>query len=157
MSQVTFEFPDAFEFAETVAAAPNVVEAELVTATDRVAIYGMGVSIRATPVDTGHLRRSHAQQPTSYSGGAATGGWGNAVPYAVYVEEGTRPHYPPLNALWGWAKRKGGLDPFALQQSIGMWGTEAQPFMQPGYEAAESRVDAEFGGAIQRIVEALGG
>lgn len=126
MSDFTFEFYDAFEFAELVAAAPQIVEAEITTATDRVAIYGMGVSIRNTPVDTGHLRRSHAQMPTSYSGGTATGGWGNAVAYGVFQEYGTR-------------------------------FMKAQPFMEPGREAAESRMDAEFSGAITRIVEALGG
>jgi len=29
-----------------------------------------------------------------------------AVPYGKYMEEGTRPHFPPIQALQWWAKRK---------------------------------------------------
>ena len=153
MSDFTFEFLDAFEFAELMAAAPDVVESEITTATDRVAIYGMGVSIKATPWKTGHLRRSHAQIPTSYSAGYARGGWGNAVPYAEYVEEGRGP-VVAKNAKALAFTPKGGKN-VIFRKSVGP--AAAQPFMEPGREAAESRMDAEFSGAITRIVEALGG
>lgn len=152
MSDFTFEFYDAFEFAELVAAAPQIVEAEITTATDRVAIYGMGVSIRATPWKSGHLRRNHAQIPTSYSAGYARGGWGNAVPYAEYVEEGRGPVVAKNAKALAFTVGKGGL---IFRKRVK--AAKAQPFMEPGREAAESRMDAEFSGAITRIVEALGG
>lgn len=152
MSDFTFEFYDAFEFAELMAASPQVVEAEITTATDRVAIYGMGVSIKATPWKTGHLRRSHAQIPTSYSAGYARGGWGNAVPYAEYVEEGRGPVVAKNAKALAFTVKGGGL---IFRKRVK--AAAAQPFMEPGREAAESRMDAEFSGAITRIVEALGG
>ena len=153
MSDVTFEFLDAFEFAELVAAAPQVVEAEITTATDRVAIYGMGVSIKATPWKSGHLRRNHAQIPTSYSAGYARGGWGNAVPYAEAVDQGRGPVFAK-NAKALKFTPKGAKGPI-FRKSVGP--ADPRPFMEPGREAAESRLDVEFSGAIQRIVEALGG
>lgn len=153
MSDLRFEFPDAFEFAELMAAAPDVVESEITTATDRVAIYGMGVSIRNTPVDKGHLRRSHAQMPTSYSAGVATGGWGNATPYAEAVEKGRRGFSASPGKVLAFKPK--GSSQVIFRKSVGP--AKAQPFMEPGREAAESRMDAEFSGAIQRIVEALGG
>lgn len=153
MSDFTFEFLDAFEFAELMAAAPDVVEAEITTATDRVAIYGMGVSIKATPWKTGHLRRSHAQIPTSYSAGYARGGWGNATPYAEAVEKGRRGFSAKPGKVLAFTPK--GSNQVIFRKSVGP--AAAQPFMEPGREAAESRMDAEFSGAITRIVEALGG
>lgn len=154
---VTFEFPDAFEFAEMMATSPEVVDAEMVAATDRVAVYGHSVTVEGTPVGvTGDLRRRNQLVKTQITSYGVVGGWENTLEYAPYVEYGTRPHYPPLSAIWAWAKKKG-VDPFALQQSIGMWGTEAHPFMAPGKFAAESRLRPEFEGAIKRIVKALGG
>src|SRR5699024_8401365 len=90
MSDFNFEFLDAFEFAELVAAAPQDVESEITTANEHGAIYGQSISISPTPVDTGHLRRSHALKPVSYSGGTESGGWGNAVAYGVFQKYGTR-------------------------------------------------------------------
>lgn len=153
MSDFTFEFMDAFEFAQQMAAAPQVVETEITTATNRVAIYGMGVSIRSTPFATGNLRRGHALKPVSYSGGTATGGWGNAVPYAQAVDEGRGP-VVAKNAKALAFVPKGGTG-LIFRKSVK--AAAAQPFMEPGRAAAESRMDAEFSGAVARIVEALGG
>lgn len=153
MSDLRFEFQDAFDFAEAMAAAPQVVESELVTATDRVAIYGMGVSIRNTPVDQGHLRRSNAQMPTSYNAGVATGGWGNATPYAEAIEKGRRGFSARPGKILAFTPK--GSSQMIFRKSVGP--AAAQPFMEPGRAAAESRMDAEFSGAIQRIVKALGG
>lgn len=48
--------------------------------------------------------------------------------YGIYVNDGTRPHRPPISAIEGWAKRKG-INPWAVAHSIATYGTEAQPFM----------------------------
>lgn len=93
---------------------------------------------KKAPKDTGRLRNSIGIE----SSGHRERSVGPSVDYGEHVEFGTRPHYPPLDALWGWAKRHGGIDPFALQQSIGMWGTEAQPYMGPAAEEAEPAIAA---------------
>ena len=48
--------------------------------------------------------------------------------YGIYVNDGTKPHMPPISAIEGWARRKG-INPWAVAYSIKTYGTEAQPFM----------------------------
>lgn len=100
---------------------------------DRGAFHLQGKARKNAPKDTGRLGNSIGTE----SPNNRLRSIGSNLDYAEPVEKGTRPHYPPIDALWGWAKRKGGLDPFAIQQSIGMWGTEAQPYLGPAAEEAE--------------------
>lgn len=99
---------------------------------NRGAIYIQGQGRRHAPVDTGRLQNSIGTESPNNRMRKI----GPSAHYGEYVEKGTRPHYPPLTPLFGWAKRKGGLDPFAIQQSIGMWGTKAQPYMKPAADDA---------------------
>lgn len=104
---------------------------------DRSATFLQGQARKHAPVDTGRLRNSIGTESLN----SRLRSVGTNLDYAEPVEFGSRPHYPPLNALWGWAKRKGGLDPFALQQAIGMWGTPAQPYLQPAADETEVFVE----------------
>jgi len=58
--------------------------------------------------------------------------------YARYVEEGTEPHYPPIDPLKEWAELVLGdrQAAYAVQQTIGQEGTDPQPFMRPARDAA---------------------
>lgn len=47
--------------------------------------------------------------------------------YVNYVNDGTRPHRPPISAIEGWAKRRG-INPWALAKHIETYGTKAQNF-----------------------------
>jgi len=74
------------------------------------------------------------------AGGSAEGG---TVDYATYVEFGTKPHFPPVEAVTGevealdrWVDVK--LNPedteavaFQVARRIAQVGTDAQPFMRP--------------------------
>ena len=44
------------------------------------------------------------------------------IPYANFVEHGTRPHWPPRSAVARWA-RLHGIDPFLVQRAIARYGT----------------------------------
>lgn len=105
---------------------------------DRGAGYIEGTARKKAPIDTGRLHNSIGVETP----GDRVRSIGTNLAYAKDVEFGTRPHYPPLTPLFGWAKRHGGMDPFALQQSIGMWGTPAQPYMQPAVDESESKIAA---------------
>lgn len=50
--------------------------------------------------------------------------------YADAVNEGTRPHRPPISAIEGWSKRKG-LNPWAVADKIEKFGTRPNNFMEP--------------------------
>ncbi len=56
------------------------------------------------------------------------------APYGLYVEVGTRPHFPPLDALEDWAKRHGFDSAWPIAKKISKEGTDAQPFLIPAWE-----------------------
>lgn len=53
--------------------------------------------------------------------------------YAAYVEFGSRPHWPPVDALKGWAQKKLGDESlaFVVARGIAQNGTPAKPFLGP--------------------------
>jgi len=55
------------------------------------------------------------------------------APYSIYVEEGTRPHFPPLDALEGWAKRHGFDSAWPICKVISERGLPARPFLFPAW------------------------
>lgn len=61
--------------------------------------------------------------------------------YAPYVEEGTRPHMPPVAAITPWALAKG-IPPWALAMWIKRFGTMPNRFMHRGLERARVRMRA---------------
>ncbi|QLG62829.1 hypothetical protein [Halorarum salinum] len=63
--------------------------------------------------------------------------WGYTAEHARPVEDGTAPHYPPIEPLKGWARRVLGDEgaAYAVQETIAQEGTEAQPYVEPGFEA----------------------
>ncbi len=58
---------------------------------------------------------------------------GTNVEYAVYVEKGTKPHFPPVDALARWAKQRG-VNPYVIARSISIKGTKPHPFLIPAGE-----------------------
>ena len=44
----------------------------------------------------------------------------------------TRPHFPPVKALTGWAKRHG-MNPYLVANSIAQKGTPIVPFLKMGF------------------------
>jgi HK97 gp10 family phage protein len=72
--------------------------------------------------------------------------------YAVFVEKGTRPHFPPPKALEGWASRHG-INPFAVTIAISRRGTKPHPFMKPAAEEAPGMLSTEVTNAIKNVLE----
>jgi len=105
---------------------------------------------RDAPVDQGFLRG--AGMVTSFE--ILKGTLENKAPYAVYVHEGTRPHYPPLSAIKGWADRHG-VSPFLVQRSIARKGTKAKPFFSNSIQASQADITRFFSQAGQNILKDL--
>ena len=57
---------------------------------------------------------------------------GPSARYGLYVERGTRPHWPPRAPLEGWARRHG-VPVFVVQRAIARKGTRARPFLLPAF------------------------
>lgn len=96
-----------------------------------------GIAMKRVPVDTGHLRRSISAEVTDEGYGAEIKANTN---YAIFVEFGTSPHFPPPNELTGWAKRHGmrGKE-FLIARAISKKGTPAQPFLFPAFEQERNK------------------
>lgn len=83
---------------------------------------------------------------TVKAGGSAEGG---SVDYAVFVEFGTKPHFPPVEAVTGevepldrWVELKLSPDDresaaFQVARKIAQTGTDEQPFMRPAAKEAQ--------------------
>jgi len=82
---------------------------------------------RRTTVLQGSIQMRPAVQLEKH----VVGYWGSfAVNYAIYVEKGTRPHFPPVDAI----AQSMRLDPrhaYAVARSIASKGTKAYPYLVP--------------------------
>lgn len=94
-----------------------------------------GEAVRRAPVDTGRLRGSIRWSLVRDAIGLAAI-VGTDVHYAIYVHEGTKPHFPPPGALAGWAKRHGFDSPYPVCFGIASKGTKARPFLRDALAAA---------------------
>ena len=102
-------------------------------ATLRAAVECEAHAKRSCPVDLGHLRASIKYRPTDDGYGADVY---TDVAYAAYVEYGTRPHMPPVDALRAWAASHG-INPWALAMHIKKYGTREHPYMRPAWDAVK--------------------
>lgn len=105
-------------------------------------------------------RGSIAAMPPRMDGDTLTGGIGTSCPYAVPVELGTRPHFPPVQPLADWVRAKlGEHDPqaaraiaFCIARKIAAHGTEGQHVFQRALDAAEEGIRAAFDNAVERTL-----
>ena len=77
---------------------------------------------------------------------------GPSKAYGLYVELGTRPHWPPIAPLVDWARRHH-MSPYAVAAAIAKRGTKPQPFMTPALEKSKGDIDkflVEAGNKLQR-------
>lgn len=72
--------------------------------------------------------------------------------YAAFVEQGTRPHWPPPEPLERWASQRG-IPVFLVQRAIARKGTKAQPFMEPAFTKNLNFIKRKFTDALKSIVE----
>lgn len=107
---------------------------------------------RLCPVDTGRLRASISYRLISAGTEVLAVEVGTNVQYAPYVEFGTRPHFPPPEALKRWAKLHG-MKPgaeFAIARKIAVEGTPPKPFLFPALNANKSKIERLVIEAVRR-------
>jgi len=77
------------------------------------------------------------------------GVWAVTNPYmwAKYVDTGTRPHAPPMDAIREWAEFRG-LPWFPVWLGIVRRGTRAQPYIQACIDATNAQVPVAFNQAL---------
>ncbi len=105
---------------------------------ERAALMVKAKAREYTPVDTGRLRASMTHQLDS----SPVPLWarvGSNVEYAPFVELGTRPHFPPPEALELWARRHG-IPVFLVCRAIARRGTKAHRMLQRGFEDLQDKI-----------------
>jgi bacteriophage HK97-gp10 putative tail-component len=75
--------------------------------------------------------------------------------YASYVENGTRAHFPPVDALKDWAQKFLGDAKlaFVVARAISRRGTYAHPFLGPAVLANQGTFQNAIIAAVQRGIE----
>lgn len=109
---------------------------------DRGAFYIQGKARGYARVDRGRLRNSIGTETTSNRERSV----GSNVDYAPHVEFGTSPHFPPPDALEGWARRHGFGEGggFLVARAIARKGTKEQPYLRPAAEDGEGFVQSQI-------------
>lgn len=74
---------------------------------------------------------------------------GSIAPYAPYVEFGTRPHFPPPDALEDWARHHGFDSAWPICKVIAKRGLKERPYLNPAYEEEKDG----FAERIKKILE----
>lgn len=145
---------------------PDVVREELQTAL----AYGVNEIrneiVPLVPVNLGVLRQG-VQTQLSLQGEALDyqGRVFDPVGYAVPVEAGARPHFPPRGPLELWVRRKLGIADerevrsvaFLIGRAIARRGTQARNFFRDGVARAEGRVRARLAEVPGRVLRRMAG
>lgn len=102
-----------------------------------------------TPVDQGVTRASIT--PSVHSqGGEVVGVVGSNRKSALWVEKGTRPHWPPIRALEGWARRHG-MKAYLVALAISRRGTKGHHMLQRALDDNQRRIIREFQDYYNRL------
>lgn len=105
---------------------------------------------RNSPSDTGRLRASITPEVTRPNLETTQGVVGSNLSYAPYVELGTRPHFPPLEALAVWAVRHG-MSAYQVALSISQYGTEAVRFLEDALDMNQDEIRELLNGSVTSI------
>jgi len=95
-------------------------------------------------IDIRHLSQSILVEPKKDGLEAEVG---TEEPYGLYVEFGTRPHFPPPDALEGWARRHGFDSTWPICKAIATHGLPERPYLFPAFFA----LSGEFYERLRRI------
>jgi hypothetical protein len=143
----------------------RVVQEELVAATE----YGVnalaGAVIPRTPANLGLLRQAWQTRVNAVgTSHEVLGRLFNLLGYALPVETGSRPHWPPIAPLILWAKRKFSLSDkearatgFLVARKISREGTRAWNMAKDGLAATRGTIEARYAQALVRVTQRLGG
>ena len=74
--------------------------------------------------------------------------------YAQWVNDGTKPHMPPISAIEGWCKRKG-LEPWAVAMNIKKYGTKPHQFIPTANDIRQRLKYAKFDQAIKDKIDKI--
>jgi len=145
--------------------APELVQREMVAAAEESAMLLQREVVERTPQGAGAgsgLSGSILAQPVTFFEGDVISLVGTSLNYAVPVELGTKPHFPPLQPLVEWVQVVLGLDgeeaeavALAIARKISHHGTEGKFMFRDGFNASEPYIKNRFRQALVQIKQEL--
>jgi hypothetical protein len=129
---------------------PGIIGEELDRAMGEAVLVAEGEIAARTPVDTGRLRASIATNVRRLPNGREGRVFVQQVPYAVPVEEGSKPHVIEARSGRALRFRVGGKVIF--RRRVQHPGSKGVHMFRDGAQAATSRIEAIFEGALRRAV-----
>ncbi len=151
------------ELTELWSQAPDIVSEELLGSMTEADMLLLHEISDRTPKATGMLRGSEGSQE-QVSDQGVLGVVSASINYAVPVELGTRPHFPPIQSLVDWVVAKGiasekdarGIA-YAIAHTIAKRGTIGTHMFERGLEQNRDQVIGMFEAGVARIVQRLSG
>jgi len=92
-------------------------------------------------IDTGNYRNSIIAET---SGNGLIAEIGPKAPYGPYIEFGTRPHFPPMDALEDWARKHGFKSAWPICKLIAKRGLPQRPCLYPAFDNEEPKFIARL-------------
>lgn len=144
--------------------APDLVRKELLAAVTEADMLLEREVKDATPTATGVSRASIFSREQALPDGAI-GVVGTSQTHMAYVELGTQPHFPPVQALEDWVRVKLGIsDPkkvhgiaYLIARKIARRGTKGKEMFKLTWDRYQPQVEAIFSRATARIAAGLAG
>jgi len=159
--QIEFKIPNTPLFDGTAA---KVVHEELDRAANASVMHLKGQILPLVPVNVGMLRQGVLTEVTG-EGVSLVGRVFDPVSYALPVELGSRPHWPPIAPIALWVRRKLGISDerearsvaFLIARKISRVGSKPRLFFKRGFDSGKGRCVSFFHTANARIVSRLTG
>lgn len=114
-----------------------------------------------TPAAHGTLKTSWTND-VERAGENVVGIVGTPLAYATPVELGTRPHFPPVEALLDWVRIKFGVPEsearniaFLIARKIASKGTQGAGMLEAAIAAAEPELDRQFTDLLDQLLARL--
>lgn len=164
--RVEFDFSQLKRLAAAYERAPEIVDEEVERFVAAATAHLQAEVQDRTPTTHGTLRASIIGDVRRLPGIGVEGIVGTSLAYAPAVEDGTRPHMPPVEPLAAWARQKLGVTgreadraAWAIARKIARVGTEGahmfrdaftanQPQIRDGLDECLVRIDARIAGAV---------
>jgi hypothetical protein len=145
--------------------ASRIVTEQLTADTEYAVNAIKGEAMPLTPVGATGLARGAWQTSVNVGGAEAAvlGRVFNLMGYAVPLERGAKPHWPPRGALDLWVRRKLGVPEkqvrsvaFLIARKIAQRGTSGHAMAFKALERAEPKIQARFRAGLAAIAQRLG-
>lgn len=157
-----WELTGVDELARAWANAPQIAQAQLEQFMEGATLHVQGEVQERTPAAHGTLKQSITSE-VEVLADSVIGVVGTPLSYAIPVELGTRPHFPPVDAIEDWVRVKLGITgpeargvAFAIARKIAARGTQGAFMFQNAMAAAEPELERQARLMVDEIVRQLG-